>query len=54
MTKILATGKIKPNQVHLQPGGLAGVKEGLRYMQEGRVTELIRPQKKVKLMSTST
>jgi len=38
LTKILATGKIKPNRVHLQPGGLAGVKEGFQYMQEGRVS----------------
>ncbi|KAF8261439.1 dehydrogenase [Lactarius quietus] len=38
LTKILATGKIKPNPVHVQPRGLAGVKEGLQYMQEGKVS----------------
>jgi NADPH:quinone reductase-like Zn-dependent oxidoreductase len=38
LTEILATGKIKPNPVHVQPGGLAGVKEGLQYMQEGKVS----------------
>ena len=37
LTKILATGKIKPNPIHVQPGGLAAVKEGLQYMQEGKV-----------------
>jgi len=38
LTKILATGKIKPNPVHIQPSGLAGVKGGLQYMQEGKVS----------------
>ncbi|KAH9052670.1 dehydrogenase [Lactarius vividus] len=38
LTKILATGKIKPNPVHIQSGGLASVKEGLQYMQEGKVS----------------
>ncbi|KAF8261438.1 dehydrogenase [Lactarius quietus] len=38
LTKMLATGKIKPNPVHVQPSGLAGVKEGLQYMQEGKVS----------------
>ena len=37
LSKMLATGKIKPNPVLVQPGGLAGVKEGLQYMQEGKV-----------------
>jgi len=38
LTEILATGKIKPNPVRVQPRGLAGVKEGLQYMQEGKVS----------------
>jgi NADPH:quinone reductase-like Zn-dependent oxidoreductase len=38
LAKILATGKIKPNPVHVLPGGLAGVKDGLQYMQEGKVS----------------
>jgi len=38
LTKMLATGKIKPNPVHVQPSGLAGVKEGLQFMQEGKVS----------------
>ncbi|KAI9433179.1 dehydrogenase [Lactarius indigo] len=38
LTKALATGKIKPNPVHIQPGGLVGVKGGLQYMQEGKVS----------------
>jgi len=37
-TKILATDKISPNPVHLQPGGLASVKEGLQHMKEGKVS----------------
>ena len=37
LTKMLATGKIKPNPVLVQPGGLASVKGGLQYMQEGKV-----------------
>ena len=37
---ILATGTLKPNPVHVQPGGLASVKEGLQYMQEGKVIRL--------------
>ena len=37
LTKSLATGKIKPNPVDIQPSGLASVKEGLQYMQEGKV-----------------
>jgi len=36
--KIFATGKIKPNPVLMQPSGLAGVKDGLQYMQEGKVS----------------
>jgi hypothetical protein len=35
--KIFATGKIKPNSVLIQPNGIAGVKDGLQYMQEGKV-----------------
>lgn len=38
LAKMLATGKIKPNPVHVLPGGLAGVKDGLQYMQEGKVS----------------
>ena len=34
---MLATGKIKPNPVQVQPSGIASVKEGLQYMQEGKV-----------------
>jgi hypothetical protein len=37
LTKSLATGKIKPNPVDIQPSGLASVKTGLQYMQEGKV-----------------
>jgi len=36
--KILATGKIKPNPILIQPNGIAGVKDGLQYMQEGKVS----------------
>jgi len=36
--KIFATGKIKPNPVFIQPNGIAGVKDGLQYMQEGKVS----------------
>ena len=36
--KILATGKIKPIPVAVQPNGLAGVKDGLQYMQDGKVS----------------
>jgi NADPH:quinone reductase-like Zn-dependent oxidoreductase len=38
LTKSLATGKIKPNPVDIQPSGLASVKTGLQYMQEGKVS----------------
>ena len=37
LTKILATGKIKPNPVHIYPNGLASVKGGLQDMEEGKV-----------------
>jgi hypothetical protein len=43
--------------MHRPSGGLAGVKEGFQYMQEGRVIELlelIRLRKKLKLKSTPT
>jgi NADPH:quinone reductase-like Zn-dependent oxidoreductase len=36
--QILATGKIKPIPVFIQPNGLAGVKDGLQYMQDGKVS----------------
>jgi len=36
--RIFATGKIKPNPVLMQPSGIAGVKDGLQYMQEGKVS----------------
>ena len=37
LTKITATGKIKPNPAHIYPSGLASVKDGLQDMQEGKV-----------------
>ena len=37
LTKMLATGNIKPNPVQVLPSGLVSVKEGLQYMQEGKV-----------------
>jgi len=36
--QILATGKVKPIPVFIQPNGLAGVKDGLQYMQDGKVS----------------
>jgi hypothetical protein len=36
--QILATGKIKPVPFLIQPNGLAGVKDGLQYMQDGKVS----------------
>ncbi|KAI0271926.1 chaperonin 10-like protein [Russula aff. rugulosa BPL654] len=36
--QILATGKVKPVPVFIQPNGLAGVKDGLQYMQDGKVS----------------
>ena len=38
LKQILATGKIKPVPVFIQPNGLAGVKDGLQYMQDGKVS----------------
>ncbi|KAI9456063.1 dehydrogenase [Lactarius psammicola] len=38
LTKMLATGKIKPNPVDIQLSGLVSVKGGLQYMQEGKVS----------------
>jgi hypothetical protein len=35
--KIFATGKIKPNQILILPEGIASMKRGLQYMQEGKV-----------------
>ncbi|KAI0292943.1 zinc-binding oxidoreductase ToxD [Multifurca ochricompacta] len=36
--KIFASGKIKPNPVAIQPKGLASVREGLQFMQDGKVS----------------
>jgi len=36
--KIFATGKIKPNPILLLPNGIASVKVGLQYMQEGKIS----------------
>jgi len=36
--KIFATGKIKPNPILILPKGIASVKDGLQYMQEGKVS----------------
>ncbi|KAI0258090.1 dehydrogenase [Gloeopeniophorella convolvens] len=36
--KILATGKIKPNPILFWPNGIAGVKDGLQFMQDGKVS----------------
>jgi hypothetical protein len=36
--QILATGKIKPVPVFMQPNGLAGVKDGLQHMQDEKVS----------------
>jgi len=38
LKQILATGNIKPVPVFIQPNGLAGVKDGLQYMQDGKVS----------------
>ncbi|KAI0264909.1 chaperonin 10-like protein [Gloeopeniophorella convolvens] len=38
LKKILATGKIKPNPILVWPNGIADAKEGLRFMQDGKVT----------------
>ncbi|KAI9439436.1 dehydrogenase [Russula earlei] len=38
LSKILSTGNIKPNPVLIQPNGIAGVKDGLQYMVEGKVS----------------
>jgi NADPH:quinone reductase-like Zn-dependent oxidoreductase len=38
LKKILDTGKIKPIPVFIQPNGIAGVKDGLQYMQDGKVS----------------
>jgi hypothetical protein len=38
LKKILDTGKIKPIPVVIQPNGIAGVKDGLQYMQDGKVS----------------
>ncbi|KAI0264908.1 hypothetical protein BC834DRAFT_881064 [Gloeopeniophorella convolvens] len=35
---LFATGKIKPNPVFIQPNGIAAVKEGLQFMQDGKVS----------------
>jgi hypothetical protein len=35
--KSLATGKVKPIPVFIQPNGIAGVKDGLQYMKDGKV-----------------
>jgi len=34
----LEDGKLKPNKVKIMPGGLAGVKEGLRLLKEDKVS----------------
>jgi hypothetical protein len=54
LTKIIDTGKIQLNSMYHRSGGLAGVKEGFQYMQEGRVIELIPLRKKLKLKLTPT
>lgn len=36
--KILATGNVKPIPVFMQPNGIAGMKDGLQYMQDGKVS----------------
>jgi hypothetical protein len=36
--KILATGNVKAIPVFIQPNGIAGVKDGLQYMQDGKVS----------------
>ncbi|KAI0247524.1 zinc-binding oxidoreductase ToxD [Lactifluus subvellereus] len=36
--KIFATDKIKPNPILLLPNGIASVKDGLQYMQEGKIS----------------
>ncbi|KAI9510860.1 dehydrogenase [Russula earlei] len=38
LTKILATTNVKPNALLIQPNGLAGVKDGLQYIAEGKVS----------------
>jgi len=38
LERILATGQVKTNPVLIQPNGIAGVKDGLQYMQDGKVS----------------
>lgn len=38
MARWMEEGKFKPNKVRIIPGGLAGVKEGLRLMEEGKIS----------------
>ncbi|EJD07036.1 GroES-like protein [Fomitiporia mediterranea MF3/22] len=38
LTRLLETGKIKPNRVELLPGGLAGIPDGLKRLKENRVS----------------
>ena len=35
---LVQAGSVKPNRVKLWEGGLDGVKDGLVYMKEGKVT----------------
>lgn len=39
--KILATGNVKPVPVFIQPNGIARVKDGLQYMQNGKVSLVV-------------
>lgn len=37
ISDVLATGKVKPSPVKLFPNGLASVKDGFKYMIDGKV-----------------
>lgn len=36
--ELLKSGQLKPNPVKVLPGGLDGIQDGLRYMEEGNVS----------------
>jgi len=38
LERILATGQVKTNLVLIRPNGIAGVKDGLQHMQDGKVS----------------
>ena len=38
LPELVSTGKIKPNPVKLWPGGLDAINDGLKYMEQGKVS----------------